>query len=103
MATTFGSWSDLLSGGTGNNTLVGGRGADTFVFDFANAGNDQVYGLENVDSLRFSGFSYGGTADVLNHMTQNGQNVVFTDGNQSITFHHATLAQLSQANIQLTA
>jgi len=103
MATTFDSWSDLLSGGTGNNTLVGGRGADTFVFDLANAGNDQVYGLENVDSLRFSGFGYGGTADVLNHMTQNGQNVVFTDGNQSITFHHATLAQLSQANIQLTA
>ncbi|MGJ7606745.1 DUF4214 domain-containing protein [Variovorax sp. LT1R20] len=104
MANTFGSWSDVLSGGAGNNTLIGGRGADLFVFSAGTeASNNQVYGLEGVDQLRFSGFGYGGTADVLSHMTQNGQNVVFTDGNQSITFHHATLAQLSQANIQLTA
>ncbi|KIQ37533.1 hypothetical protein RT97_00125 [Variovorax paradoxus] len=104
MASTFGSWSDDLRGGSGSNTLLGGRGADTFIFDFANPGNDQVYGLENVDTLRFTGgFGYNSAADVLSHMTQNGQNVVFTDGNQSITFHHATLAQLSQANIQLTA
>ena len=104
MASTFGSWSDLLIGGAGNNTLIGGRGADVFAFSTSpDASNNQVYGLEGVDQLRFTGFGYSGTADVLNHMTQNGQNVVFTDGNQSITFHHATLAQLSQANIQLTA
>jgi hypothetical protein len=36
-------------------------------------------------------------------MTQNGQNVIFSDGSQSITFHHTTLAQLSQTTIQLTA
>lgn len=104
MASNFGSWSDDLRGGAGNNTLLGGRGADTFIFDFATPGNDQVYGLENVDTLRFTGgFGYNSAADVLSHMTQNGQNVIFADGNQSITFHHATLAQLSQANIQLTA
>jgi len=104
MASRFGSWSDELQGGTGNNTLIGGRGADTFTFEFGKPGNDQVYGLENVDILRFTGYtSYGSAADVLSHMTQNGQNVVFSDGSQSITFHHTTLAQLSQTTIQLTA
>jgi Ca2+-binding RTX toxin-like protein len=103
MASRFGSWSDALLGGSGNNTLIGGRGADVFVFDSSNPGNDQVYGLEKVDQLRFSGFGYGGVADVMGHMTQDGQNVVFADGGQTITFHHATLGQLSQANFLLTA
>lgn len=103
MASNFGSWSDLLSGGAGNDTLSGGRGADLFAFEFSDSGNDQVYGFENLDQLRFSGFGYGSATDVLNHMSQNGQNVVFADGSQSITFHHTTIAQISQASIQLTA
>jgi len=103
MASNFGSWSDVLSGGAGNDTLIGGRGADIFAFQFTDSGNDQVYGLENVDQLSFSGFGYGSATDVLNHMSQNGQNVVFADGSQSITFHHTTIAQISQSAIQLTA
>jgi len=103
MASSFGSWSDELLGGQGGNTLIGGRGADVFTFDSLRPGNDQVFGLENVDQLKFVGFGYSGSADILGHMTQSGQDVVFADGAQNITFHHATLAQLSQVNFLLTA
>ena len=103
IASSFGSWKDTLAGGSGGNTLIGGRGADEFLFQSGSPGNDQVYGLETVDQLRFSGFNYGSVADVMNHMTQNGQNVVFSDGAQNITFHHTTVAQVGQTSILLGA
>ncbi len=60
MATRFGSWSDELQRRHRKQHPDGGRGADTFAFDFsASPATIKSYGLENVDILRFTGYSYG--------------------------------------------
>jgi hypothetical protein len=104
MSHSFGSWNDWIEGGPGNDLLIGGRGADDFSFSSMDGGgSDDVYGLENVDRLWFDGYGYNSASDALSHMTQSGQNVLFSDANQSITFHNATLAQVAQSNIFLTS
>ena len=104
MSSGFGSWADWIEGGAGNDVLIGGRGADDFSFRFSDGGSsNDVYGLENIDRLWFDGYGYSSTSDALSHMTQDGQNVVFSDASQSITFHNVTLAQVAQSNIFLTS
>lgn len=103
MSNSFGSWDDWIEGGAGNDVLIGGRGADDFSFRLSDAGGaNDVYGLENIDRLWFHGYGYNSASDVLSHMSQNGQNVVFSDAGQSITFHNITLAQVAQSDIYLT-
>jgi Ca2+-binding RTX toxin-like protein len=87
------TWSDVLSGGTGNDKLFGGFGADTFQFQL-NGGIDHISGFEAWDHVQFSGFGYANATDILSHMTQVGQDVVFTDQGQIINFHHTQLAML---------
>jgi Peptidase M10 serralysin C terminal/Domain of unknown function (DUF4214)/RTX calcium-binding nonapeptide repeat (4 copies) len=86
-------WSDVLNGGTGNDKLFGGLGADTFQFQL-NGGVDQISGLEAWDHVQFAGFGYANAAEILSHMTQVDQDVVFTDQGQIIDFHHTKLAML---------
>ena len=43
----------VLNGGTGNDSLIGNKGADTFVFE-ANFGRDTVYGLDARDTIDLS-------------------------------------------------
>lgn len=100
MESGLGSWSDQLVGGAGDDVLVGGRGADIFSFAGTQTGNDQVYGLEGVDTLRFGGFSgISSAADVIANLTQVGQNVVFSSGGESVTFRQTTIAQVTQSTI----
>ena len=87
------TWSDVLNGGTGNDKLFGGLGADTFQFQL-NGGIDHISGFEVWDHVQFSGFGYAHATDVLSHMTQVGQDVVFTDQGQTVDFHHTQLAML---------
>ena len=102
MSNGFGSWADWIEGGSGNDVLVGGRGADNFSFRAVDGGgSDDVYGLENIDRIWFDGYGYNSASDALSHMAQNGQNVVFSDANHSITFHNVTLAQVAQSSIFL--
>jgi len=104
MSHSFGSWNDWIEGGPGNDVLIGGRGADDFSFSFADGGgSNDVYGLENIDRHWFDGYGYNSASDALSHMTQNGQNVVFSDASQSITFHNVTMAQVAQSSIFLTS
>jgi Ca2+-binding RTX toxin-like protein len=103
MTSSFGSWSDWLEGGAGNDVMVGGRGVDAFSFRNSDAGgSNDVYGLENLDRLWFSGYGYSGASDVMSHMAQDGHNVMFSDAGQSITFHNVTLAQVAQTSIFVT-
>jgi Ca2+-binding RTX toxin-like protein len=88
------TWSDVLSGGPGNDKLFGGLGADTFQF-LLNGGIDHISGFEVWDHVQFAGFGYANATEVLSHMTQVGQDVVFTDQGQIIDFHHTQLAMFN--------
>ncbi len=94
MRTSMTSWNDTLTGGIGNDILTGGRGSDTFAFTFSDGGSDKIYGFEAIDRLSFSGFGLTSAADALSHMTQQGADVVFTMGTNTITFHDAQLSTL---------
>ena len=70
---------DRLEGGAGNDILMGGFGADVFVFDATSAGGtDRVAGLEPWDRIELTGFGYADAADALSDMTQLGADVVLT-------------------------
>ena len=86
-------WSDVLNGGPGNDKLFGGLGSDTFQFQ-TNGGVDHVYGFEAWDHVQLAGFGYANAAAALSQITQVGQDTVFIDQGESITFHHTLLAML---------
>lgn len=94
MRTSMTSWKDTLTGGIGNDVLTGGRGSDTFAFTFSDGGSDTIYGFEAIDRLSFSGFGLTNSAQALSNMTQQGNNVVFTMGANTITFHDTQLSTL---------
>jgi hypothetical protein len=97
MQTVQPSWNDTINGGAGTDSVSGGHGADTFVFAKAELGIDHVYQFESWDTLRFNGFGYANAAAAQSHLAQSGADVVFTDQGETITFHHATLADLQAA------
>jgi|GEM_PF-3456343 len=85
---------DRIEGGAGRNVLLGGIGADTFVFDRADAGNHVVADLERWDILDFEGFGYANAAEVLARMTQTEAGVVFADQGTRFLLADAMLGQL---------
>ncbi|MEC3863212.1 DUF4214 domain-containing protein [Mesobacterium sp. TK19101] len=83
-----------LDGGPGNDTLTGGIGADVFVFDAADAGDNVVLDLEPWDTLHFTGFGYASDGDARSHMTQSGANVLFADQGVSVTLLGVQMGQI---------
>ena len=61
---------DRLDGGGGDDLLVGGLGADTFVFRAADHGYDEVIDLEPWDRIELSGFAIASAADAQAALTQ---------------------------------
>lgn len=94
MRTTMSNWTDVLEGGPGNDILTGGRGADRFVFNNSDGGTDTIYGFEVFDTLDFRGFGYTTAAHVLANVAQQGSNVVFNNGLNSIIFQDTQLSVL---------
>ncbi len=94
MRNTMTTWKDILTGGTANDTLTGGRGSDMFVFNATDVSADHVYGFEGFDSLRLLGFGFSTAGDALGHMVQQGSDVVFTMSGNTITFHDTQLSTL---------
>lgn len=85
-----------LVGGAGNDTLVGGLGADVFVFDPADGpGTDRVVGLEPWDWIDLSAFGYGTTDEALGYFRQHGGSVRFVDQDVTIVFEGIHLTQIS--------
>ncbi len=85
---------DQLDGGTGNNLLFGGLGADTFVFDQTAGGSQRIADLERWDHIALHGFGYASGAEAMVHLHQSGADLVFADQGSSITFSNTTLAEV---------
>jgi len=87
-------WQNTLDGGAGDDTLLGGRGVDTFVFNANEDGSDIVYGLEDWDLLRFDNFGYTQTSDVFSFLSEVNGQAVFSDQGVTVTFFNTPLADL---------
>jgi Ca2+-binding RTX toxin-like protein len=94
MRSALPTWKDTLMGSWGNDTLFGGRGSDTFVFAVTASSSDVILGFESIDTLRFIGFRYSNASQALAKMTQSGNDVVFSDQGNTITFQNTQLATL---------
>ena len=92
-------WEDVLEGGSGNNVLLGGMWADSFVFDVAEGGQHEVADLEVWDQLSFEGFGFDDADDVRAHMVQDGDDVVFADQGVQVRLLDVELAMLETDNI----
>ncbi len=91
---------DRLEGGAGDDILFGGLNVDRFVFRADAPGHDRVIGFEPWDQVQFSGFGYDDAASARAHMTQAGADVLFIQGNVSVTFEHTTLATFTDSVFQ---
>jgi Ca2+-binding RTX toxin-like protein len=86
-----------LEGGAGNDTLMGGLGADTFVFDPADgAGTDRVAGLEPGDMIDLSAFGYATAGAALARFSQQGAATWFQDQGVTVVFEDTFLNEIRQ-------
>jgi len=85
-------WRNTLDGGAGDDTLLGGRGVDTFVFDADEDGSDTVYGLDDWDMLRFENFGFTRSSDVFNYFRETNGEAVYSYLGVSITSDNTPLA-----------
>jgi len=90
---------DVLVGGGGHNVLFGGMWADSFVFDMEAGGSHEVVDLEVWDQLYFEGFGYDSAADVRAHLTQVGENVIFSDQGVSVSLSDTSLDMLEDDSL----
>jgi beta-glucanase (GH16 family) len=90
-----------LYGAGGNNVLVGGAGADTFVVD-ATSGSNAIYGWHSGDKIRLLASNLTTFADLQGAMTQRGSDVVLQSGQNHVVIRGATVAQFSAADFDLT-
>ncbi|MGP6085879.1 DUF4214 domain-containing protein [Antarctobacter jejuensis] len=87
---------DLMDGGPGDDVLFGGILSDTFQFDVADAGSDELVAIEAWDVLQFTGFGYATAADAISHMSQVGDDVVFSDAGVTVTHLQTALAEITE-------
>ncbi|MCI4645863.1 MAG: Ig-like domain-containing protein [Hyphomonadaceae bacterium] len=85
---------DRLTGGTGNDTLDGAGGLDRFVFDASHVGTDTVASFFLGETVELTGFGYVSAAEAAADFTQDGGNVVFSNGGVVVTFLSALLSDV---------
>ncbi|SMX47880.1 DUF4214 domain-containing protein [Maliponia aquimaris] len=92
---------DVLNPGAGDAVVSGGLFADTFVFtDDGLASTVTVIDVETWDTLQFIGFGLTG-AQIIGRMTQDGDDVIFADGSETIVFANTVLADLTESMISI--
>lgn len=97
-----GGGDDVIQMELGNDTVNGGAGADSFIFDAATAGAKLFVGFASADDElifnQFSGDAPSGYQYFLQHAENVGKNVVFVDGDLTVTFHRTQLSAFSVDN-----
>ena len=94
-------WIDVLEGGAGDDQMNGGIGSDIFVFRLGEGGDDTVHGFQPWDRLQLSGYGFDTAADALARMQQIGDDVVFEQGQQRITFVDLQMGQMRQVQFNI--
>jgi beta-glucanase (GH16 family) len=90
-----GNDAQTLYGAAGNDVLVGGTGANTFMVK-AGEGNDVVYGWNSSDQIQLIGTAFKSFADVQGAMHQSGSDVILQlDPSETLTFRNTTLGSFT--------
>jgi hypothetical protein len=106
---SFGTYSQAYTGtsgpdvfiGNGGDTLTGGGGADTFVFN-SSFGKESIVDYTSADKLVFDHHMFADAASVLSHAAQHGSDVVITYNHWNVlTLHNVALSSLSASNIAI--
>lgn len=97
-----GAGNDTLTGGAGNDVLIGGGGNDNFIFG-NNFGDDRINDFDansNAEDIDFSGNNHiNSFTDLMNnHAVQSGDDVVITDGGNSLVLRDVSLGDLNAAD-----
>jgi len=97
--TIYATSADTLLGGTGNDILFGGRGADEFVYDTQTDGQDTILdftiGADTIDLG--SNAAFDSLAEILAVGSQDGLNTVFDFGNgNTLTLENSVLTELTE-------
>ncbi|WP_037067175.1 endo-1,3-1,4-beta-glycanase EglC [Allorhizobium undicola] len=99
---TGGSGAQTIDGYGGDDVLIGGGGADTFVFT-AGHGTDRITDFGSDDTIRLLNYGLTSFDAVVSNMTQQGSDVWLALGNgESIVFSGKTIADFSADQFQLT-
>ena len=98
VATIFETSEDELDGGTGNDILLGGRGADDFIFDTLDGGADIILdftaGVDEID-LGNNNPAFNSLAEILAAGSQVGLDTVFDfGGGNTLTLNNTVFADL---------
>lgn len=95
-------WNDVFEGGAGDDTMNAGLGSDTFVFRNGQGGSDTIYDFEPWDVLQLSGFGFETGTDAIQNMSQVGSSVVFSRGEQTITFVNTSMADMERVRYNVS-
>src|SRR5579872_6039385 len=89
-----------LYGAGGANVLVGGAGTDTFVVD-STAGSNAIYNWHSGDKIELLNTTISNFAQLQAEMTQQGSDVVFSNGQNNVVIRDATVSQFSASDFNL--
>ncbi len=83
---------DQLDGGSGNNLLFGGIGADTFVFDASEGGRHIIADMEAWDRVQITNSGFADAPGLIADLTQSGDDVYLEDNGTTILFANMELS-----------
>jgi beta-glucanase (GH16 family) len=96
-----GTSSQTFDGGLGNDVLIGGGGADTFIITKGH-GSDLITDFGADDTIRLNGYDFMSFDAVKAHMTQAGANVALTLGSDEVlVFNNTTIDKLQPGQFEL--
>jgi beta-glucanase (GH16 family)/Ca2+-binding RTX toxin-like protein len=91
----------FLYGGKGDDVLIGGSEADTFIV-VKGEGNEVIQDFQSwTDKVRLIGSSLTSFDQVKASMSQQGADVVLNDGGSQIVFRNANVGQFAERDFQL--